>query len=70
MKNQVKIEGNGNYKYITIYEVRAHVIERDEVITEDRFLNREDAEKDLEFCRENHKNLYDHVWIMEQMVWC
>ena len=70
MKKSINIQGEGNNKYITIFEVRAHVIDRDEVVTTERFLNKADAEKHQAFCYDVHSNLYDIVFIREQMVWC
>lgn len=70
MKKQVNVQvTEGGYKYITIYEVRAKKHDG-EVVTEDRYLNEDDAKKDLEFARDHLKSLYKTVWIRKHMVWC
>lgn len=55
---------------LPIYEVRAHRIKEDDRVTVDRFLSKKEAETEVEFCRDVHQNLYDSVWILEQLVWC
>ncbi len=70
MKKQVNVQvTEDGYKYITIYEVRAEKHDG-EVVTEDRYLNEDDAKKDLEFARDYLKSLYKTVWIRKHMVWC
>ena len=66
----VKIQQKDNMKYITIYEVRACLIEDGKNITVDRFISMAEAEKEVQFCYDVHKKLYSHVWIIQQMVWC
>ncbi len=69
MKKQVNIQTTeSGYKYLTIYEVRAHVIKKDENLTVDRYLSKKDADEYADLCRE--LSIYDRVWVREQMVWC
>lgn len=70
-KKVVNVENfeSGN-QALTIYEIRVHVIRDDKDWTADRYLNKEDAEKAIEYYKEVHKNLYDLVWMREQLVWC
>lgn len=56
-------------KYITIYEVRVHLISEDRNLTSDRFATRKDAEEEVERKYKYHKSLYDKAWVMEQIVW-
>lgn len=70
MKKQVKVQSlESNQVYLTIYEVRVQKHDG-EVITNERFLNKKDAENQKEFVDENYQNLYASSWIREQMVWC
>ena len=69
-KKVVKVQNTNGYEYLTIYEIRVHIIKSDEKWTADRYLNKKDAEKAADFYREHHKSLYDRVWITESMVWC
>jgi hypothetical protein len=70
MKKQIKVQALENgQNYFTIYEVR--VTKNDgETITYDRYLNKKDAEKSVEFVYEVHQNLYKTAWIRESIVWC
>ena len=70
MTKQVKIQATENgQKYFVIYEVRVKKIDGD-VITNDRFLNKKDAEKQVEFIYDVYKELYTTAWIIEQFIWC
>ena len=70
MTKQVKIQATENgQKYFVIYEVRVKNIDGD-VITNDRFLNKKDAEKQVEFIYDVYKELYTTAWIIEQFIWC
>lgn len=70
MTKQVKIQATENgQKYFVIYEVRAKKIDG-EVITCDRFLNKNDAEEHVEFIYDVYKKLYTTAWIRESFIWC
>ena len=70
MTKQVKIQATENgQKYFVIYEVRVKKIDGD-VITNERFLNKKDAEKQVEFIYDVYKELYTTAWIIEQFIWC
>lgn len=71
MTKQVKIQTTAEFgqKYFFIYEVRAKKLDG-EVITVERFLNKKDAEKQVDFVYEQYKGLYNTAWINEQFVWC
>ena len=70
MTKQVKIQATENgQKYFVIYEVRVKKIDGD-VITNDRFLNKKDAEKQVEFIYDVYKELYTTAWIRESFIWC
>ena len=69
MKKKIKIEKteSGN-EYITIYEVRVETTDGKR-ITSERFVNKKDAEQDIEFILDHMQNLYTHAWLMQHMVW-
>ena len=70
MTKQVKIQATENgQKYFVIYEVRAKKIDG-EVITNEMFLNKKDAEKQVEFIYDVYKEFYTTAWIRESFIWC
>lgn len=71
MKKSITIKETerGLNKYFVIYEVRAKKHDG-EVITTDRFFNKKDAEKHVEFAHEYLGNLYSLLWVREELVWC
>lgn len=71
MTKQIKIQTTTELgqKYFFIYEVRAKKLDG-EIITVERFLNKKDAEKEVDFVYEQYKDLYNTAWINEQFVWC
>ena len=68
MKKSVNVFGSDNCKFIRIYELRCRK-HNGEVITSDRFLNKEDAEKAKDIIYEALTDLYISAWIMEEFVW-
>lgn len=69
MKKKIKIEKTESGKeYITIYEVRV-ITKNGKRITYERFVNKKDAEQEIEFILDNMQNLYTHAWLMQFMAW-
>lgn len=71
VKKTINIEVlDGGERYFKIYEVRSVKVVTEEVITNDRFLSREEAEEHVNFLDKNLKSLYSVNYIKECWVWC
>ena len=70
MTKSVKVtEIENGSKYFIIYEVRAKKHDGTTVVSE-RFLSRKKAEEYMDLAERIFTNLYEVVYIIEEMVWC